>query len=157
VCPYDNDQLSKCIFLFDFLYRFPSQVAYTGYGAPTNVTLSGKDGRFTPDAPIVLKPCLYSDFAVWHMAPRLACGWALLGEMSKWVPISEKRVLAVTNSASGLSVAVAGVPGEVAILTFLNWEKDNALHTVNCTFGGSNSETWVKATATCTASGCTCV
>jgi len=130
-------------------------VAYSGYGAATNVSLSvGKGGSFAADSPIVLKPCLYSDFAIWHVAPRSAAtGWALLGEMGKFVPVSEARVLAVADEGDGIAVTIAGVPNEAVVLTFL--DKANSVHTASCTFAGSGSD-WTKAKATCTSQSCSC-
>jgi len=127
-------------------------VAYTGYGAPLNVSINGP---FSGNSPIVLAPCLYSNFRLWHAAPRSAAtGWALLGEMGKWVPIAKQRVLSVADSGSGIAATVAGAPGETAVLTFA--DKDSTLHTATCVFPSSDATTWVNATASCSASKCEC-
>lgn len=54
------------------------------------------------------------DFNLWSFAPRLESGWALLGELNKWVPLSTRRFYGVTDdSAGGVSAFVHGPPGEV--------------------------------------------
>ena len=55
-----------------------------------------------------------STFQLWSFAPRLATGWALLGEIStKWVPVSTTRFENIADdSMLGLSARVKGPPGE---------------------------------------------
>ena len=52
------------------------------------------------------------------MAPVGGGGWALLGELAKWVPTAPARVAAVQDSATGIEVDIVGDPGEVVVLHF---------------------------------------
>lgn len=67
--------------------------------------------------PISLAACAEADFQVWHTAPVFANGWALLGELSKWVPVSPQRVAAVEASDSQLIVQLVGAPAEAVALS----------------------------------------
>ena len=127
-------------------------VAYSGYGSPENVTLSGADGQFSADKPITLRPCLYSDFGLWHVAPRMRSGWVLLGEIEKFVPVSERRIQSVeAPTSSSIRVGVSGVARETVILSFL--DKDNKVQTAVCAFSkdvdGVDGGGWIGMTASC--------
>ncbi len=88
-----------------------------------------------------------------------------MGELSKWVPVSKQRILGVSDApagGTGISVQVAGAPGEEVVLTFL--DRANELHTAMCAFeqkpgqpSGGNDRKWVHATAACSSTGCSCV
>ena len=47
-------------------------------------------------APLPLVECDRSDFQLYHFSPVLRNGWAVIGETSKWVPISTPRIRSVT-------------------------------------------------------------
>ena len=59
---------------------------------------------------------MYYDFATWHVAPVLAATGgrqlALLGETAKLVPVSVHRFRSVNLTAAGVSLTLAGDPGE---------------------------------------------
>lgn len=67
---------------------------------------------------LTLLPKPLPDFDVWHFAPVGGSGWALLGELSKWVPVSPQRVLGVEDAwgeegeGAGVLVRVRGTHGE---------------------------------------------
>eukprot|EP01064_Diplonema_japonicum_P018967 TRINITY_DN2766_c0_g1_i1.p1 TRINITY_DN2766_c0_g1~~TRINITY_DN2766_c0_g1_i1.p1 ORF type:complete len:748 (+),score=157.49 TRINITY_DN2766_c0_g1_i1:51-2294(+) len=68
---------------------------------------------------IPLKPPQTSnDFDLSYVAPVNANGWALLGELSKWVPVSAQRVTSVNPKNGDLEVVVNGAPHEEVVLTF---------------------------------------
>ena len=56
----------------------------------------GKVFNFSESSPLVLKPKIEgtndspADFVYYSIAPVLGNGWTLLGEQSKWVPLSAK-------------------------------------------------------------------
>ena len=54
-----------------------------------------------------------------HVAPRLANGWAYLGEPSKFIPVAEARTRSLSFDAAGVAVALAGAAGEKIVVTFL--------------------------------------
>ena len=85
-------------------------VVYTGYGAASNVTVSA--------FPVTLEACNESDFSVHHVAPLFDNGWAYLGEVAKWVPVAAARTASVAFDDAGVSVVLAGAPGEAVELAF---------------------------------------
>ena len=69
-------------------------------------------------AGVALKPNDRVDFELLHASPVLANGWSLIGETSKWVPVTSQRVASVTQAGSGLEVVVHGAVGETVALSF---------------------------------------
>ena len=62
---------------------------------------------------IGFKACGKSDFQHWAVAPVLGNGWALLGEQSKWVPVSAARFSELSwSETAGASVVATGDEGE---------------------------------------------
>eukprot|EP01061_Rhynchopus_euleeides_P007092 TRINITY_DN1606_c0_g1_i4.p1 TRINITY_DN1606_c0_g1~~TRINITY_DN1606_c0_g1_i4.p1 ORF type:complete len:755 (+),score=302.52 TRINITY_DN1606_c0_g1_i4:45-2309(+) len=92
-------------------------------------------GAFSDAAPMGLKKS-ESDVAFWlhYTAPVQTNGWALLGEMSKWVPVSAKRFTAVSVSGSDLVATCAGSAGESITVSFA---KDGKATATTCTFAGN--------------------
>ena len=119
------------------------------HGGPTNVTLMGS---FSATEPLVLPACNYSDFGLHHIAPvHPLSNAALLGEIGKWVPIAHAgRITSLTDAAEGLSVGVAGVPGELVELAFGALDAPTAVSVV-CTMGaaGTASAKFNGKQATC--------
>lgn len=73
---------------------------------------------FTATTPIVIKtPDLFS-FALWHVSPVQSNGVALLGDLSKWVPVADTRIASVAVAGSSLKVAVLGSAGEKVTIHF---------------------------------------
>ena len=72
---------------------------------------------------VMLRQCGKWDFQLWAIAPVLGNGWALLGEPSKWVPVSRARFSDLAFSGSGhtalTSVLALGAPGEKIEVAFL--------------------------------------
>lgn len=66
-------------------------------------------------------PNLNLAWAIYLLAPRAPSGWALLGELSKYNPISGVRIVAQGGvdflQQGGLRVSVLGTPGEQVILS----------------------------------------
>ena len=85
---------------------------------------------------------------VWHTAPVHANGWALLGELSKYVPVSEARVQSVKASTQALFVAVRGQAGEAVPLTFWDSAQDRAT-TVACVLDAAGRATAAVPAGTC--------
>lgn len=76
---------------------------------------------FDDNNPIVIPTVGETNFALWHTAPVFSNGWALLGEMSKYVPVSEYRVQSVAVMGTDLLVELMGKAGELVPLSF--WEQ----------------------------------
>jgi hypothetical protein len=96
-------------------------VAWSGYGS-RNVTLLG---RFEEKSPMRLRACGYADFGLVHAAPVFtgdcdSCAVALLGEVSKFVPVAVARVVGFSRPSkeNTLTVQLEGAPGEQVELAF---------------------------------------
>lgn len=93
---------------------------YVAYEANTTSTVTvGADS-------IAFKECGKWDFQVWAIAPVLAnsgsaSGWTLLGEQSKWVPVSAARFSELGYGTCGVVVVVV-VVGQTTPLAFNNEE-----------------------------------
>lgn len=90
-----------------------SWVAYTH-------TLLSDPVPFDESRPIELPKCGRSDFGLWHIAPVFENGWVLLGEMDKFVPVSEQRIRAIEATATDVMIQLVGVPGEEVSMSFWN-------------------------------------
>ena len=75
---------------------------------------------FSATSPILLFACGLIDFQLWHTAPIFQNGWSLLGEVSKWVPVSEARFFDIGSDEFGAHANVRGQAGE---LVSLSWRK----------------------------------
>eukprot|EP01120_Amphizonella_sp_Union-15-10_P008061 TRINITY_DN2821_c0_g1_i1.p1 TRINITY_DN2821_c0_g1~~TRINITY_DN2821_c0_g1_i1.p1 ORF type:complete len:734 (+),score=155.15 TRINITY_DN2821_c0_g1_i1:26-2227(+) len=75
---------------------------------------------FTKTEPIKLPISGKADFGLYHVVPVFENGWAILGELNKWVPISTQRISAFWESTSVVGVSIKGSPNEVVSFTFLN-------------------------------------
>ena len=68
---------------------------------------------------VAIPACGAGDFHLYHVAPRLANGWAYLGELSKFVPVTEARTRSLSFDAAGVAVSLAGAAGEEVGVAFL--------------------------------------
>ena len=95
-------------------------VAYSVSTATMNASSLVVQG-FDAATPITLRACAETDFQVFHTAPVFAAnGWALLGELAKWVPVSPQRVSSIEASNSELAVLLSGAAGEKVLLSAYN-------------------------------------
>ena len=62
--------------------------------------------------PIPLPANGLADFALWHTAPAFESGWSLLGELAKYVPVSEARFYNLAVAGGGAAVGLRGAAGE---------------------------------------------
>ena len=113
---------------------------------------------FTSSAPLKLEQCDRSDFKLYHTVPLLSNGWGLVGEASKWIPVSTARVRSVMTSSEAsapVSLGLTGVPGETIRFGFVHAESSRQqairqtgagagavpVHYVTCLFGESGALT----------------
>ncbi len=75
---------------------------------------------FSASNSFTVPACKETDFQVWHTAPVFSNGWALLGELTKWVPVAEARISSVSVSDADVIVNLMGEAGENVPLTFYN-------------------------------------
>jgi len=124
----------------------------TGSTAAAVVFDSGNFSSARPfDAahPLRVRPCGLGDFGLYHTAPVLPNGWALLGEASKWVPVSAARVLSYGEVAGGVVARVVGVAGEVVEFGFFD-TATGQVHTASCTFAAAaTAQLVVNSNGTC--------
>ena len=97
--------------------------------------------------PISLSVSAEPNFVVWHTAPILGGGVSVLGELTKWVPLSEGRVKTVTSDGVTVSVLLYGEAGESVPFSFYT---STGVLTVPCVLGSDGTAT-VSSTGTCTA------
>jgi len=117
-------------------------LAWTGYQSQigtgmANVTV--RSAPFTAQVPLQVPAYGYSDFGLWHLAPV----WpqskaAFLGELGKWVPVSEARVSKVIDGPQGLTVTINGVADEKVELAFAVGTK---VSTTICKIGSDGTAT----------------
>ena len=78
---------------------------------------------FTNDVGLQLDSCDRSDFKLLHTVPLLENGWGLVGEGSKWIPVSAARVRSVTTSSARtgppVTIQLSGAPGETISFGFV--------------------------------------
>ena len=77
--PYSCDQPRGVV------HALPEHLRPTDLGAGEHVTY---EGTLVSDFArgVTIPACGAGDFHLYHVAPRLANGWAYLGELSKFVP-----------------------------------------------------------------------
>ena len=125
-----------------------SAVAYSVNTSTMNASSLVVQG-FDAATPIALRACKEADFQVWHTAPVFTSnGWALLGELAKWVPVSPQRVSSIEASNSELEVLLTGAPSEVVLLSAYNTATLETT-TLTCTLDAAG-----RATATFVAGLC---
>ena len=88
------------------------------------------------------------NFTLHSLAPVATCGWSLLGELSKWVPVAGARFRAILESDNDLSAEVAGMEGEVVAVSFFH-VANRSLVTVDCTVGATGRARASAAAAEC--------
>merc|ERR1711971_737096 len=109
---------------------------------------------FSASEPIVLvpqvagKPDSLWDSTFHSISPVFSNGWALLGEPSKWVSVSEDRFTDVTELPTGLVVKLRGSPGETVIVAFKEPDKDTP-KLVSCVVPQSSTVKIVSSTGKC--------
>ena len=75
-------------------------------------------------------------------------GWALLGDLRKWVPVAEARFSDIQADADALSVEVTGQAGEVVPVAFYDTAK-GATVTVQCVLPESGTARAAVPAGTC--------
>lgn len=94
------------------------------------------------DHPLLLMRSDRWSFNYWTLVPRLASGWAFLGEArTKWIAVSPQRFTSVAalpslsdSSDAEVTVAMVGKPGEIVQLGFVA-PSSTTVAFLNCTIG----------------------
>lgn len=97
---------------------------------------------------IPLSACKETDFQVWHTAPVFSNGWALLGELNKWVPVAEARISSIYSSDNEITVELVGEANEVVPVTFYNPSTTKTV-TVTCSLNDNGHSTVYMPAGTC--------
>jgi len=97
-----------------------SKVAYSVYSVPTvDFNLTKLQVMDLAEEHVSLSVTDMTSMDIYHLAPRLPNGWTVLGEMGKWVPVSEQRMVSVTWTTESVTVVLSGAPGERLQLSFV--------------------------------------
>ncbi|XP_042870833.1 uncharacterized protein LOC122252411 [Penaeus japonicus] len=91
----------------------------------------------------------FLNFCLFYTSPAIAAEGRdlfILGEKSKWVPISPQRISGIEATPTGVSVSVSGVVGERVVLSF----SDGEVFDVTCDFQASGVMTIDVASRACT-------
>jgi hypothetical protein len=125
-----------------------SDLGVVAYAVNTTSMTLGAVQPFDAAHPIPLLACGVDDFQLWHTAPVHASGWAFLGELTKYVPVSAIRVASVSVMGTDLLVHVTGEAGEAVPLTF--WEQATGqVTTLSCVLGAAGEATAAMPYGTC--------
>ena len=91
---------------------------------------------FSEDVPLTLrKTTWHGDIQIYYTSPVVRNGWALLGELDKWVPASEFRFVDASVDGDDLVATCMGSAGETVKVSFA---KGGKVTTVSCTFTGDS-------------------
>jgi len=104
---------------------------------------------FSAASPVAVAPNTKASFALLHVSPvGQASGWALVGEMDKWVATSADRFADAEDSPMGLNVELKGDSGETVRVGFAK-AGGRAITTVACTIGPSGRISIAMPAAKC--------
>jgi len=103
----------------------------------------------SPTDGIPVKACALDDFQLWHTAPaQCDSTWALMGQLTKWVPASSRRFTATSCTEGSLVVSVSGAAGEAVDVSFASL-KNGGVVVAHCTLGYDGTAK-AKSDSTCT-------
>ena len=85
-----------------------------------NISKSSDVFVVDPPHPLRLKSCQDLDFQLYTLAPVVTNGWALLGELEKWVSVSNDRFSNFAFDSESISVQVRGEEGETVHVSFFS-------------------------------------
>ena len=105
---------------------------------------------FSSSQPLTIKKCGLDDFSLWAIIPQEDNGWALLGELNKWVGVSGARFTQISSTTfasgsgnssnnSGIEVTIKGVEGEIVEIGFVSPTRDTIK--VKCTIPNTQTVT----------------
>lgn len=97
---------------------------------------------------VVLPPSDKVNFTLHSLAPVTQSGWAMMGELTKWVPAASMRFKAVDSSSHDLVAEIEGSVGEVVEVSFFH-ATTRVLVTVDCTLGATETAHVSAARQTC--------
>ena len=92
----------------------------------------------TTGSVITVTKCTKADFKYMVVAPILPNGLALLGELTKFVTVSETRFVEVTTSGNRVFATLAGDPAETVSVTVYN---STVYSTIDCVIGSNGYAT----------------
>ncbi|CAK8679724.1 unnamed protein product [Clavelina lepadiformis] len=94
-----------------------SYVIYQGHPDQQNA------GILSPSSSIEIPICETKDFQLWYASPLIKISEnttiAILGERSKWVPVSSRRIRSIEVKGDNLLVDIVGKPGEMVAMDFM--------------------------------------
>jgi hypothetical protein len=116
-------------------HTFPgSKLNHVAFQYDVRTGTVSKIEELTATTAITIGSCKKTDFKYIVVAPILANGMALFGELDKFVPVSETRFVHFDQSESQVFATVKGVPSESVSLTI--YDGKSAV-SINCVIGAS--------------------
>lgn len=89
-------------------------------------------GDVTTSSVLTIRKCGKNDFMYMVIAPYLPNGVAVLGELNKFVTVSETRFLSLDVTGDRVFARIAGVPSEKVSITLSN---QTTIWTTDCVIG----------------------
>jgi len=91
------------------------------------------------------------DFTVWYLSPIIAPGFVLLGETSKWVPMSKQRVNNLSTTSQTVTLNLIGEMGESVTVEWAALSNEQSLHEAGkySMYDDEFASTWTVSSATC--------
>ncbi|XP_050403537.2 uncharacterized protein LOC126819480 [Patella vulgata] len=100
---------------------------------------------FTENSPITITPeCTNVEFCVYYISPIIKTSpeIVILGELSKWVPVSPQRVQEI-NQSDDIIITITGKQSESVTFSF---SVDGVIRSINCVLGSSGTaQIYVRA------------
>jgi hypothetical protein len=87
--------------------------------------------HFNASGYITVPTCGKADFKYYVVAPGFRNGMYLLGEMKKFVTVSEQRFVGLNENDSDIKIQLAGVPDEIVDVTVYDSEMPS-VETIEC-------------------------
>ena len=112
----------------------------SGDPATSRVLYSNDDvTKFAPFSTLKVTKHEKTALQLWHTAPVLSSGFALLGETGKWVPVSSRRFSHLDTTANGFSVQLNGAVGEKVDVAIAMPTSPARTQLVSCVLGASGN------------------
>jgi len=147
-------------FLFHYVLVINLNATYSltvdqlnGPTIPNSVTFEARNpsalALFDASHPLSLAACGKIDFQIHHIVPAFSNGWALLGELNKFVSVSEDRFVNIdVQGSNGFTVGIRGAPGETVSISATPvsaWK----ISTFNCKIPASGTANLQIPSGTC--------
>ena len=110
-------------------------------------------GVWSASSPLMLEPQSRStvSFTVFWAAPVLSSGLVVLGDTSKWVPMSAQRIVSIVEYGGGVLIQLSGDANEAVIISYAAQQSQKGRWSTMAAGTGSELD-WTVQQAECTMS-----